>query len=163
MTKETVVINIQVKWNYVWQFQTSLISVAISLMLERDNVHILILYLSQFAIVATATAKKSCRGCSCFESEIWSLVALLFLDDAPFLAFRLVCIIKFELKGHNNYFFAAKNILVLALDVNRIIALYKEKRKMKRRHMMSTELNSIPHRPSLSHIRRWIGYRSLMN
>ncbi|XP_067942956.1 transmembrane protein 26-like [Watersipora subatra] len=110
--------------------------------------------LIQFAIVATATVKKSWRGCFCFENEIWSLLTLLFLDDAPFLAFRLVCIIKYQITSYNSYFFAAKNMLVLALDVNRILALYKEMRKERAKNESSTELKDVDRRISITHIRR---------
>jgi len=98
--------------------------------------------------VSTATAKKTVRGCSCFQTEIWSLVTLLFLDDAPFLTFRLVCIMKYNITGYSSYFFAAKNVLVL--DLNRIIALYRETVKLKKAPVLPTEMASI----EISHIRR---------
>ena len=41
--------------------------------------------------------------------------------------------IHFGVRGYTNYFFAAKNLLIMALDINRIIALNKENIKSKKR------------------------------
>lgn len=83
-------------------------------------------------------------------------MTLLLLDDFPFLIMRLVCIIAYDLKNYSSYFFTAKNLLVLALDVNRILALYKQQRKVKNSSAKPTEMEEVlaDRRISLSHIRR---------
>ena len=82
-------------------------------------------------------------------------MTILLLDDAPFLIFRLVCIISYKVESYNSYFFAAKNVLVLALDLNTILSLHNENEKLRRIEKQSTELGSIGHsHGSLAHIRR---------
>ncbi|KAF6023140.1 hypothetical protein EB796_018562 [Bugula neritina] len=76
---------------------------------------------------------------------MWALITLLCLDDLSFLVIRVVCIFGYKVTSYSSYFFMGKNLLVLCLDVNRIIALHKENRK---------ELENRPSSRRLSRIRR---------
>lgn len=90
---------------------------------------------------------------------MWALVTLLLLDDLPFLSLRLVCIIKYHVNSYSSLFFTAKNCLVLALDVNRLIAIHKENKKLNLSNLAISESEDSELAANMEtpiHIRRWV-------
>lgn len=77
-------------------------------------------------------------------------MTLLCLNDLTFLIIRLVCMIQFNVRSFNTYFFTAKNALILILDVNRIYSLNKELNLQAKR-----ENSERQQQPSVLHLRRW--------
>ena len=74
------------------------------------------------------------RGCitsikTMVETEIWSILLVIFTQDGPFLIVRLVSIIVFSVQTYSNFFFVVKNIFVLILQIYRIMVLFVEHRK----------------------------------
>ena len=60
------------------------------------------------------------RSAKFLRSEIWSILVILSLQDAPFLAIRLIAIIAYHVRSFSTYFFTAKNFLVLVFQIYRI-------------------------------------------
>ena len=65
------------------------------------------------------------------ESEIWGILVSLFMQDGPYVVVRLVCVFYWKIKTYTNYFFTAKNVLVLFLQIYRMVAVYNEYQKSK--------------------------------
>ena len=63
------------------------------------------------------------------ESEVWSIAVSLFMQDGPFVVVRLLAIFYWKITTYTNYFFTAKNALVLSLQIYRLIAVYSEHQK----------------------------------
>ncbi|XP_074645975.1 transmembrane protein 26-like [Tubulanus polymorphus] len=88
--------------------------------------------LMQFTLVLTATRDRAFKvnpetmensaykGCFCCESEVWSILIMIFMLDLPFLALRLVAVAYFKVSTYTIYFFTCKNILVLILQFYRL-------------------------------------------
>ncbi|XP_022104175.1 transmembrane protein 26-like [Acanthaster planci] len=72
-------------------------------------------------------------ACTCLESDVWSVVASIILQDGPFLVFRLTLITHFRAYSHTNIFFTCKNLIVVALQAYRVLVLYAERREKQRR------------------------------
>ena len=64
-----------------------------------------------------------------FETEAWGIFVSVIMQDGPFFIMRLVAILAYSLKTYTNYFFTAKNALVLALQVYRLYSLYQESKQ----------------------------------
>uniref|UniRef100_A0A1B0DH39 Uncharacterized protein n=1 Tax=Phlebotomus papatasi TaxID=29031 RepID=A0A1B0DH39_PHLPP len=108
--------------------------------------------LLQFTIVLSATRARKPRGsgggmstydhevgcccCSCCSIDAWGIALNILLQDAPFLAFRLLIIIHYNVISYMNVFFTCKNTLVILLQLYRLYVVHTENRKMKanRRH-----------------------------
>lgn len=95
--------------------------------------------LLQFTIVLTATKRQRARlsrelrggrglfhrltGCQCCQSEIWSLLASVILQDGPFLCLRIYCLAGLGIFSQNLVFYTVKNALVVILQSYRLIVL----------------------------------------
>ena len=66
-----------------------------------------------------------------FETEAWGIFVSVVLQDGPFVIMRFISILNFNIKTYTNYFFTAKNALVLLLQVYRLWSIYHEHRKKK--------------------------------
>ncbi|XP_067939663.1 transmembrane protein 26-like [Watersipora subatra] len=66
---------------------------------------------------------------SCLENGVWAILAVLLLDDIPFLVFRFVLIIHYEVFSYTIFFFTCKNLLLTALNTNKLIAIASEHRQ----------------------------------
>lgn len=53
----------------------------------------------------------------------------IILQDAPFLAFRLLIIVDYKIITYMNVFFACKNTLVIMLQIYRLVVVHSETRK----------------------------------
>ncbi|XP_072168936.1 transmembrane protein 26-like, partial [Diadema setosum] len=62
---------------------------------------------------------SSCFSCCC-EGEIWSLVVNMLMQDGPYLVLRLYIIISAGYYGETLIFFAAKNAIVVMLQLYRL-------------------------------------------
>ncbi|XP_072246828.1 transmembrane protein 26-like [Leuresthes tenuis] len=60
------------------------------------------------------------------STDIWSIVQALFIQDGPFLAVRLIIMIKFEVFHQMRVFFAVKNFLVVILNLYRLAVICQE-------------------------------------
>ncbi|XP_077863076.1 transmembrane protein 26-like [Saccoglossus kowalevskii] len=69
--------------------------------------------------------------CVCLESDAWGIAVTLSLQDGPFLIYRLILIIKYNVVTHMNIFFTVKNILIIILQVYRLIVVQIEKSEKK--------------------------------
>lgn len=62
-----------------------------------------------------------------FGSEIWAIGLIFFLQDFPFLIGRLIILINFKLsKNYMIYYMIIKNFILCAIEIYRIMILYKE-------------------------------------
>ena len=128
------------------------------IMKEEVTLIILTMYsvsLTQFTLVLTATkarktmvthptqkqqqlsepeAESEC-SCLCCETEIWSLLITVVLQDAPFLCMRLYVLVRYSVINYNILFFTAKNALVILLQVYRITVVLLEHRKKSKEEM----------------------------
>nr|XP_006813184.1 PREDICTED: transmembrane protein 26-like [Saccoglossus kowalevskii] len=104
--------------------------------------------LMQFTLVVTVTKSSKPRlampspaedeiredsdpRCVCLESDAWGIAVTLSLQDGPFLIYRLILIIKYNVVTHMNIFFTVKNILIIILQVYRLIVVQIEKSEKK--------------------------------
>ena len=60
---------------------------------------------------------------ACCQSELWSMLAGIIMQDGPFLALRLYCLIGLKVFSYNLLFYTAKNVLVLILLFYRVAVL----------------------------------------
>lgn len=59
-------------------------------------------------------------------SEIWSIGLIFLLQDFPFFIARLVILINFELsKNYMIYYMLIKNFILCAIEIYRIIIIYR--------------------------------------
>ena len=66
----------------------------------------------------------SAKPVKCYRNvEIWTVILSVVFQDGPFFAIRLTAIIMFNVFTHSNYFFTAKNLLVIILQGYRLIVL----------------------------------------
>ena len=77
--------------------------------------------------------EAKCYHCvrAVLETEVWGICVSVFMQDGPFLALRLIAIFMYNVVTYTNYFFTAKNGLVLALQLYRVISLCIEHRAEK--------------------------------
>ena len=59
-------------------------------------------------------------GCMCCETEIWSILTTIFMQDGPFLTVRLLVTIKYKILNYSLLFFTCKNVLVIVLQLYRL-------------------------------------------
>lgn len=114
--------------------------------------------LMQFTVVLTATKSRKSRlssgttvkrkvptETSCCSIDTWGITLNILLQDAPFLAFRLIIIIHYRIVSYMNIFFTCKNTLVILLQLYRLCVVHSENRsKRKRRKMKQRQKYEIP-------------------
>ncbi|CAH2083350.1 unnamed protein product [Euphydryas editha] len=94
--------------------------------------------LVQFTVVLTATKSRKSRGTAhrsdinastacCCSIEVCAIMMNIALQDAPFLAFRLLIIAHYKIINYMNIFFTCKNTLVILLQIYRLYVLYLER------------------------------------
>ncbi|KAJ8963567.1 hypothetical protein NQ314_005541 [Rhamnusium bicolor] len=66
---------------------------------------------------------------SCCTIDVWGIALNITLQDAPFLAFRLLLITHFQIISYMNVFFTCKNTLVILLQIYRLYVVYSEHNK----------------------------------
>ena len=98
--------------------------------------------LMQFTLVLTATKGPKTRaigiaplsndvkpteddgkGCNCCETEVWSILTSMFMQDAPFLSIRLYVMIKNRTLTYSILFFTFKNALILGMQFYRLVVV----------------------------------------
>ncbi|XP_044731818.1 LOW QUALITY PROTEIN: transmembrane protein 26 [Chrysoperla carnea] len=114
--------------------------------------------LMQFTVVLTATKSRKSRlssngamnaeiaNCCCCNIDVWGIALNIILQDAPFLAFRLLIIIHYEIISYMNVFFTCKNTLVILLQLYRLYVVYSENhqpKSSKQRSKRDFELSTI--------------------
>ncbi|XP_041983580.1 adenylyltransferase and sulfurtransferase MOCS3-like [Aricia agestis] len=93
--------------------------------------------LMQFTVVLTATKSRKSRGTAhrsdmntsracCCSIEVCAIMMNIVLQDAPFLAFRLLIIAHYKIINYMNIFFTCKNTLVILLQIYRLYVLHLE-------------------------------------
>ncbi|XP_045509231.1 transmembrane protein 26 isoform X1 [Colias croceus] len=93
--------------------------------------------LVQFTVVLTATKSRKSRGTAhrsdmntsracCCSIEVCAIIMNIALQDAPFLAFRLLIIGHYKIINYMNIFFTCKNTLVILLQIYRLYVLHLE-------------------------------------
>ncbi|XP_063371990.1 transmembrane protein 26 [Cydia amplana] len=92
--------------------------------------------LVQFTVVLTATKSRKSRGTAnrsdmnsracCCSIEVCAIMMNIALQDAPFLAFRLLIIAHYKIINYMNIFFTCKNTLVILLQIYRLYVLHLE-------------------------------------
>ncbi|KAF5282764.1 hypothetical protein FQR65_LT02761 [Abscondita terminalis] len=95
--------------------------------------------LMQFTVVLTATKSRKSRMSTtvshkektnkCCNIDIWGIALNIALQDAPFLAFRLLIIIHYNIISYMNVFFTCKNTLVILLQLYRLHVVYSENKQ----------------------------------
>ncbi|EZA62467.1 hypothetical protein X777_10097 [Ooceraea biroi] len=94
--------------------------------------------LMQFTVVLTATKSRKSRlsssvsrkkvrtQTSCCSIDVWGIALNMVLQDGPFLAFRLILIIHYQIVSYMNIFFTCKNTLVILLQLYRLYVVQSE-------------------------------------
>ncbi|XP_048505053.1 transmembrane protein 26 [Athalia rosae] len=98
--------------------------------------------LMQFTVVLTATKSRKSRlssgttvkrkrdvrppETSCCSIDVWGIALNMALQDGPFLAFRLILIIHYQIVSYMNIFFTCKNTLVILLQLYRLYVVQSE-------------------------------------
>ena len=62
-------------------------------------------------------------GQNCCTWEVSSIILSVLLQDGPFLGVRLAAIIMFKVYTYSNFFFTAKNLFVVVLQVYRLFGI----------------------------------------
>ena len=103
----------------------------------------------QFTLILTATKARKDRvvhaldddeddehsQCLCCETEIWSVLMTMFMQDGPFLGLRVFTMYRHNLLNNGILFFTFKNGLVILVTIYRLIIIgleHKADRKKKR-------------------------------
>ncbi|KAI8431589.1 hypothetical protein MSG28_016078 [Choristoneura fumiferana] len=68
---------------------------------------------------------RNSRACCC-SIEVCAIMMNIVLQDAPFLAFRLLIIAHYKIINYMNIFFTCKNTLVILLQLYRLYVLHLE-------------------------------------
>ncbi|XP_072018184.1 transmembrane protein 26-like [Amphiura filiformis] len=74
-------------------------------------------------IEAGSRTKKPSRANGCCESELWSLILTVLLQDGPFFTMRLYVMLKFQIINQLMLFFVIKNALVIGIQFYRGLIL----------------------------------------
>ncbi|XP_046617776.1 transmembrane protein 26 [Neodiprion virginianus] len=98
--------------------------------------------LMQFTVVLTATKSRKSRlssgttvkrkrgvraqETSCCSIDVWGIALNMALQDGPFLGFRLILIIHYQIVSYMNIFFTCKNTLVILLQLYRLYVVQSE-------------------------------------
>ena len=90
---------------------------------------------------ATSSCCQADEYCSCCASEIWSILIMVVLQDAPFLTVRLYVTITYRLFSYNILFFTAKNALIILLQFYRVVVVCSEIRKQQREEMEESDIS----------------------
>ncbi len=128
------------------------------------------LSLLQFTLVLTATKARKTRVATdfsskplkymqeeqekdpgCCESEVWSILIMVFFQDGPFLAVRMYALVAYRIVSYNILFFTSKNTLVILLQFYRLIVLHKTPSRVHARMSSPTlgrALSPMGHSPS---------------
>ncbi|CAK9826683.1 Transmembrane protein 26 [Anthophora retusa] len=109
--------------------------------------------LMQFTVVLTATKSRKSRlssgsavkrrvhtETSCCSIDVWGIALNMLLQDGPFLAFRLILIIHYQIVSYMNIFFTCKNTLVILLQLYRLYVVQTEN---KSKRYKKPEISSI--------------------
>ena len=110
--------------------------------------------LLQFCLVLTITGARGSHrvvemssrrdsSCQCCESEIWSILTTVVMQDGPFLAVRLWVIFKYETLNYSLLFFSLKNALLIFLQLYRLFVVSCRKDPAHRKKIPSKQWNSI--------------------
>ena len=117
-------------------------------MCNKEHIFIVLivwsLSLSQFTLSPTATRKKKLKNrpgakrqvsyvCICFETELWSIFVSTFVQDGPFLGTRLFFMIFHKSRNQSSVFFTCKNALLLMIQAYRVVIIFNNHIKKKRR------------------------------
>ncbi|XP_011063821.1 PREDICTED: transmembrane protein 26 [Acromyrmex echinatior] len=111
--------------------------------------------LTQFTVVLTATKSRKSRlssgsvirkkvrtETSCCSIDVWGIALNMILQDGPFLAFRLILIIHYQIVSYMNIFFTCKNTLVILLQLYRLYVVQTEnKSKRNKKYSKRDVLN----------------------
>ncbi|XP_011306880.1 transmembrane protein 26 [Fopius arisanus] len=113
--------------------------------------------LIQFTVVLTATKSRKSRlstgasvrmkvqtETSCCSIDVWAIALNMILQDAPFLAFRLLIIIHFKIVSYMNIFFTCKNTLVILLQLYRLYVVQTEKKTRNRKRRRRIDREELP-------------------
>ncbi|XP_043466157.1 transmembrane protein 26 isoform X2 [Leptopilina heterotoma] len=111
--------------------------------------------LMQFTVVLTATKSRKSRlssgsavkrkvptETSCCSIDVWGIAINMLLQDGPFLSFRLILIIHYQIVSYMNIFFTCKNTLVILLQLYRLHVVQTETKS--RRKQEKYEKYEIP-------------------
>ncbi len=66
----------------------------------------------------------------CCESEVWSILIMVFFQDGPFLAVRLYSLLTYHIISYSIIFFTSKNVLVILLQFYRLLVIGKKSGKV---------------------------------
>ena len=89
----------------------------------------------QFAFPLSATGKRKLTNrrlihkyCGWyFETEIWSLLLSVMVQDFPFFVIRLFCLVNYAMYSYDIIFFTVKNALVIGLQTYRIVVVLRRR------------------------------------
>ncbi|XP_018058123.1 PREDICTED: uncharacterized protein LOC108693599 [Atta colombica] len=112
--------------------------------------------LTQFTVVLTATKSRKSRlssgsvirkkvrtETSCCSIDVWGIALNMILQDGPFLAFRLILIIHYQIVSYMNIFFTCKNTLVILLQLYRLYVVQTENKSKKYNKRDVLNINTI--------------------
>ncbi|XP_051171977.1 transmembrane protein 26 [Leptopilina boulardi] len=101
--------------------------------------------LMQFTVVLTATKSRKSRlssgsaikkkvptETSCCSIDVWGIAINMLLQDGPFLSFRLILIIHYQIVSYMNIFFTCKNTLVILLQLYRLHVVQTENKNRRK-------------------------------
>ncbi|XP_070162126.1 transmembrane protein 26 [Polyergus mexicanus] len=111
--------------------------------------------LMQFTVVLTATKSRKSRlsssvskkkirtETSCCSIDVWGIALNMILQDGPFLAFRLILIIHYQIVSYMNIFFTCKNTLVILLQLYRLYVVQSESKTKRNKKYNKMKVSNI--------------------
>ncbi|XP_039301786.1 transmembrane protein 26 [Solenopsis invicta] len=111
--------------------------------------------LMQFTVVLTATKSRKSRlssgvarkkvrtETSCCSIDVWGIALNMVLQDGPFLAFRLILIIHYQIVSYMNIFFTCKNTLVILLQLYRLYVVQTENKSKRNKKYNKMDVSNI--------------------
>ncbi|XP_018312396.1 transmembrane protein 26, partial [Mycetomoellerius zeteki] len=112
--------------------------------------------LTQFTVVLTATKSRKSRlssgsvtrkkvrtETSCCSIDVWGIALNMILQDGPFLAFRLILIIHYQIVSYMNIFFTCKNTLVILLQLYRLYVVQTENKNKRNKKYSKRNVSNI--------------------
>lgn len=78
-----------------------------------------------------------------YSADLWNISISIFIQDGPFLVFRLFLMLSQKIYHQMLLFFTIKNSLVLTLQIYRLVVIYLELRNPQRRESQKTTVTNV--------------------
>lgn len=111
----------------------------------------------QFGFVLTETKDKDTGSDvqssglnTCIETDVWSNIVSLVMEEIPFFVVRMYAIATYNLVTYSIIFFASKNMLMITMLAYRLFSVYNDVRETRTVHLVSPTPDKLKVKPANS-------------